>query len=455
MPSMASTLEQKRVVRTAIPGPRSTELHNQRMQQVPAGFGITLPVFVERADGGIIRDVDGNQIIDLASGIAVTSVGASAPAVVKRVQEQAEAFTHTCFMVTEYQGFVDVAAKLNQLTPGDHDKRTALFSTGAEAVENAVKIARSYTKRPAVVVFDHAYHGRTLMTMTMTAKQHGYKQGFGPFAPEVYRVPTASGYRWPGGRDKAADQAFARFQDVVLNQIGAEYVAAVVAEPVLGEGGFIVPEPGFLPRVAEFAAAHGIVFVADEVQAGLARTGNWYASEHEGIVPDLVCSAKALGGGLPIAAVTGRAEIMNAAPAGGLGGTYAGNPIACAAALGALETIEAEGLVERARQIGEHVLPRLRAIAADHPVIGDVRGRGAMLAIEFVKPGTDEPAPEIASAAAKYCHANGVLVLTCGTYGNVIRLLPPLVIGFDLLDDALWVLGEAVAAASAGPVSAS
>lgn len=376
---MVAPLEQKRLVRTAIPGPRSTELHARRLQQVPTGFGITLPVFVDRADGGIIVDGDGNQIIDLASGIAVTSVGASAPA----------------------------------------------------------------------VVFDHAYHGRTLMTMTMTAKQHGYKQGFGPFAPEVYRVPTAYPYRWPGGPDKAADEAFARFTDVVLHQVGAENVAAVVAEPVLGEGGFIVPAPGFLPKVAEFCAAHGIVFVADEVQAGIARTGAWFASEHEGIVPDLVCSAKALGGGLPIAAVTGRAEIMNAAPAGGLGGTYAGNPIACAAALGALETIEAEGLVDRARQIGEHVLPQLKDLAAAHPSIGDVRGRGAMLAVELVRPGTDEPAPEITAAIARHCHANGVLVLTCGTYGNVIRLLPPLVIRFDLLDDALAVLGEAITAAEA------
>jgi 4-aminobutyrate aminotransferase / (S)-3-amino-2-methylpropionate transaminase / 5-aminovalerate transaminase len=236
----------------------------------------------------------------------------------------------------------------------------------------------------------------------------------------------------------------------VLHQVGAENVAAVVAEPVLGEGGFIVPAPGFLPKVAEFCAAHGIVFVADEVQAGIARTGAWFASEHEGIVPDLVCSAKALGGGLPIAAVTGRAEIMNAAPAGGLGGTYAGNPIACAAALGALETIEAEGLVDRARQIGERVLPQLKDLAAAHPSIGDVRGRGAMLAVEFVRPGTDEPAPEITAAIARHCHANAVLVLTCGTYGNVIRLLPPLVIGFDLLDDALAVLGEAITAAEAG-----
>ena len=449
LPTIAAmtTIEQRRVVRTEIPGPKSRELHAQRLKQIPNGLGVTLPVFVDRAGGGIVVDVDGNQLIDLASGIAVTSVGASAPAVVKRVREQAGQFTHTCFMVTEYQGYLDVAAKLNQLTPGDHDKRTALFTTGAEAVENAVKIARSYTKRPAVVVFDHAYHGRTLLTMSMTAKNHGYKQGFGPFAPEIYRVPTAAPFRWPGGPDKAADEAFARFADVATHQIGTGNIAAVVIEPVMGEGGFIVPAPGFLPRVAEFCRSRGIVFVADEVQAGLARTGDWFASEHEGIVPDLICSAKALGGGLPISAVTGRAEIMDAAPAGGLGGTYAGNPIACAAALGALETIENEGLGERARAIGGHVLPRLNALKDANPVIGDVRGRGAMLALEFCEPGGTEPAPAVAARVAKYCHEHGVLVLVCGTYGNVIRLLPPLVIEFGLLDDALAVLGGAIEAA--------
>ena len=443
-----TTIEQRRVVRTEIPGPRSRELHAQRLKQIPNGLGITLPVFVAQAGGGIIVDVDGNQLIDLASGIAVTSVGASAPAVVKRVSEQAAQFTHTCFMVTEYQGYLDVAAKLNELTPGDHDKRTAIFTTGAEAVENAVKIARSYTKRQAVIVFDHAYHGRTLLTMSMTAKNQGYKQGFGPFAPEVYRVPTAAPFRWPGGPDKAADEAFARFADVARYQIGTGNVAAVVAEPVIGEGGFIVPAAGFLKRVAEFCREHGIVFVADEVQSGLARTGDMFASDHEGIVPDLICTAKALGGGLPISAVTGRAEIMDAAPVGGLGGTYAGNPVACAAALGALETIESEGLVKRAREIGEHVLPALHKLKDKHPVIGDVRGRGAMLAMEFCERDSTEPAPAVAARVAKYCHEHGVLVLVCGTYGNVIRLLPPLVIESGLLDDALSVLADAIEVAA-------
>jgi 4-aminobutyrate aminotransferase/(S)-3-amino-2-methylpropionate transaminase len=441
-------VEQRRVLRTEVPGPRSREMHQRRLGEIPRGLGVTLPVFIERAGGGILVDVDGNQLIDLASGIAVTSVGASAPAVVRRVQEQAAAFTHTCFMVTEYEGYVDVCAALNRLTPGDHDKRTALFSTGAEAVENAVKIARAHTGRQAVVVFDHAFHGRTLLAMAMTAKSEPYKQSFGPFAPEVYRAPAADPYRWPTGPERCAEEAFERFYDVVVKQVGVENVACVVAEPVVGEGGFIVPAPGFLSKVVEFCREHGIVFVADEIQSGLARTGDMFACEYEGVVPDLICTAKALGGGLPLSAVTGTAEIMDAPRPGGLGGTYAGNPLACAAALGALETIESEDLAGRAREIEQRVVPRLRDLEATVPAIGDVRGRGAMLAIEFVQPGTKEPAPLLASAVAKRCHEQGVLVLTCGTYGNVIRLLPPLVIGFDLLDEGLDVVADAVRAAS-------
>jgi 4-aminobutyrate aminotransferase/(S)-3-amino-2-methylpropionate transaminase len=278
----------------------------------------------------------------------------------------------------------------------------------------------------------------------MTAKSEPYKQSFGPFAPEVYRAPAADPYRWTTGPERCAEEAFERFYDLVVKQVGADNVACVVAEPVVGEGGFIVPAPGFLAKVVEFCRDHGIVFVADEIQSGLARTGDMFASEHEGIVPDLVCTAKALGGGLPLSAVTGRAEIMDAPRPGGLGGTYAGNPLACAAALGALETIESEALADRAREIEQRVVPRLDDLAATVPTIGDVRGRGAMLAIEFVEPGTSQPAPAVASAVAKRCHEQGVLVLTCGTYGNVIRLLPPLVIGFDLLDEGLDVLVEAI-----------
>jgi len=434
-------LEQKRIIRTGIPGPASIALHERRVREIPRGFGITLPIFVERADGGVLLDVDGNQLIDLGSGIAVTSVGAADPGVVERVREQVGRFTHTCFMVTEYDGYVEVAAALNRLTPGDHEKRTALFSTGAEAVENAVKICRAYTGKPAVIVFDHAYHGRTSLTMAMTAKQMPYKHSFGPFAPEVYRVPTADPFRGP---HRDAEEAYARFADVLRTQIGVDRIAAVVAEPIMGEGGFVVPAPGFLPRVAEFCAANGIVFVADEIQSGLARTGSMFACEHEGMVPDLVLTAKALGAGLPLSAVTGRAEIMDAAHPGGLGGTYAGNPVACAAAIGALQAIEERDLAGRAAAIGERVLPRLRQLAEAVPAIGDVRGRGAMLAIEFVEPGGTTPAPAAAAEVARYCHEHGVLVLTCGTYGNVIRLLPPLVIGFDLLDEAVDVLAEAV-----------
>ena len=436
--------EQRRVLATTIPGPKSQKLQEQRRAELANGLGTTMPVFIERAGGGILVDVDGNQIIDLASGIAVTSVGASHPAVVRRIAEQAERFTHTCFLVTEYDGFVDVAAALNRLTPGDHAKKTALFSTGSEAVENAIKIARTATGRPAVAVLGHAYHGRTLLTMSMTAKNVPYKEGFGPFAPEVYRVPSPYPYRWPTGPENAAEEAFAALKEIVTSQIGATNVAAIVAEPIQGEGGFIVPPPGYLAKVQEFANEHGIVFVADEIQTGLARTGAMFACEHEGVVPDLITTAKALAGGMPLAAVTGRAEIMDAVAPGGLGGTYAGNPVACAAALGALEAIETEGLVERARQIEERVLPRLQALLGPDSVVGDVRGRGAMLALEFVRPGTTQPAPEIARAVVEQCHREGVLTLVCGTFGNVIRLLPPLVIPMELLDEAVDVLEEAV-----------
>ncbi|HVX55877.1 4-aminobutyrate--2-oxoglutarate transaminase [Nocardioides sp.] len=433
---------QKRTLVTEIPGPTSVKLHEQRSAAFAAGFGVTLPIFVAEAGGGIVVDVDGNHLIDLASGIAVTSVGASHPEVVAGVQRQAERFTHTCFMVTEYEAAIDVATTLNRITPGDHEKRTGLFTTGAEAVENAIKIARSYTGRSAVVVLSHAYHGRTLLTMTMTAKNVPYKEGFGPYAPEVYRVPSPYPFRWTG--EFPAQEAFDQLVDVVTTQIGAHNVAAIIAEPIQGEGGFIVPPVGYLPKVADFAKEHGIVFIADEIQSGLGRTGAMFAVDHEGIVPDLVTTAKALAGGMPLSAVTGRAEIMDAVAPGGLGGTYAGNPVACAAARAALEVIEREDLPARARHIEEIARPRLEALAGPSSYIGEVRGRGAMLAMEFVEPGTITPAPDAAKRVAAYANGHGVLTLTCGTYGNVIRLLPPLVIGDDLLVDALGVIEAAV-----------
>ncbi len=434
-------IRQQRRLETAIPGPLSRELMTRKGAAVAAGVGTTMPVFAAAAGGGIVVDVDGNHLIDLGSGIAVTTVGASNPRVVAAVREQVEAFTHTCFMVTPYEGYVAVAESLNRLTPGDHDKRTALFNSGAEAVENAVKIARSHTGRHAVVVFDHAYHGRTNLTMAMTAKSMPYKHGFGPFASEVYRAPLSYPFR-DGGLDGA--EAARRALEVVEKQVGAANLAAMVIEPIQGEGGFIAPAPGFLPALAEWCRANGVVFVADEVQTGFARTGDWFACDHEGVVPDLIVTAKGIAGGLPLSAVTGRAEIMDAAHTGGLGGTYGGNPLACAAALAAIETIEQDGLVARAREIGALLTSRLRALA--DPRIGDVRGRGAMIAVELVRPGSLDPDPALAKAVAAAAHERGVIVLTCGTHGNVLRFLPPLTISDELLHDAMDVLAEALRA---------
>jgi 4-aminobutyrate aminotransferase/(S)-3-amino-2-methylpropionate transaminase len=438
------TLPQVRRLVTEVPGPRSRELMGRRAAAVAAGVGTTVPVFVERAGGGVVVDVDGNSLIDLGSGIAVVSVGNAAPRVVEAVQEQVAAFTHTCFMVTPYEGYVAVCEELARLTPGDHAKKSALFNSGAEAVENAVKVARVATGRSAVVVFDHAYHGRTNLTMALTAKAMPYKWGFGPFAPEVYRVPMSYPFRDEPGLTGA--QAAARAMALVESQVGAANVAAVLVEPIQGEGGFVVPAPGFLPALAEWCRAVGALFVADEVQTGFCRTGDWFACDDEGVVPDLVTTAKGIAGGLPLAGLTGRAELMDAVHGGGLGGTYGGNPVACAAALGAFATMRELDLVAAARRIEGAMLPRLRDLAARHPSIGDVRGRGAMLAVELVRPGTKEPDAELTGRIARACHARGVVVLTAGTWGNVLRFLPPLVIGADLLGEALDVLDEAFAA---------
>jgi 4-aminobutyrate aminotransferase/(S)-3-amino-2-methylpropionate transaminase len=440
------TIEQRRVLQTSIPGPRSVGLHARKAAAVSSGVGTTLPIYVERAGGGIVVDVDGNQLIDFGSGIAVVSVGNAAPRVVEAVQQQVADFTHTCFMITPYEEYIAVAELLNELTPGDHEKRSALFNSGAEAVENAVKIARSYTGRPAVVAFDHAYHGRTNLTMALTAKNMPYKHHFGPFAGEIYRVPMAYPYRWPTGPANCAEEAFAEFVSMVHTQVGEQNTAAVIIEPIQGEGGFIVPAPGFLARVAEWCADHGIVFVADEIQTGFCRTGDWFACEAEGVVPDLITTAKGIAGGLPLAAVTGRAEMMDAVHGGGLGGTYGGNPVACAAALGAIETMRAEDLCAAAKHIESVMRPRLAALADKYPAIGDLRGRGAMLAVELVEPGSKEPNPELTAAVTSACHREGLITLTAGTFGNVLRFLPPLVIGDDLLSEGLDILAGALEA---------
>jgi len=434
-------LPQERRLVTSLPGPKTQELQARKSAAVAPGIAVMMPAYVAAAGGGVVVDVDGNSLIDLGTGIAVTTIGNADPAVAAAVADQAAKFTHTCFMISGYESYVEVAERLNRLTPGDHAKRSALFTSGAEAVENAVKIARIATKKQAVVVFDHAYHGRTNLTMAMTAKSMPYKSGFGPFAGEVYRAPMSYPYRDGLSGPEAAKIALTQIE----KQIGADNLAAIVIEPIQGEGGFVVPAPGFLPELVAWSKANGVVFIADEVQTGFARTGAMFACEHEGIVPDLITTAKGIAGGLPLSAVTGRAEIMDAAHPGGLGGTYAGNPIACVAALATMDAYEQGGLIERAQQIEAIALERLAAAQSRDPRIGDVRGRGAMLAIELVDPTTGEPDAPLAAATAKAAHQQGVIVLTCGTYGNIIRLLPPLSIPDHLLAEGLDIMLAALA----------
>jgi 4-aminobutyrate aminotransferase/(S)-3-amino-2-methylpropionate transaminase len=440
---VVASLEQSRQLVTEVPGPASLELNKRRAAAVPRGVGITMPVFVARAGGGIVEDVDGNRLIDLGSGIAVTTIGNSSPRVVDAVRAQVADFTHTCFMVTPYEEYVAVAEELNRITPGSSEKRSVLFNSGSEAVENAIKVARSYTHKPAVMAFDHAYHGRTNMAMALTAKSMPYKSGFGPFAPEIYRAPMSYPYR-DGLLDKElatdGELAAARAISVFEKQVGAENLAAVIIEPIQGEGGFIVPAEGFLPALLDWCHKNNVVFIADEVQSGFARTGAMFACEHEGIEPDLICTAKGIAGGLPLSAVTGRAEIMDAPHVGGLGGTFGGNPIACAAALASIATIESDGLIERAQQIGRLVTDRLVRVQAGDDRIGDVRGRGAMIAVELVKSGTTDPDAELTEKLATAAHAAGVIVLTCGMFGNIIRLLPPLTISDELLIEGLDII---------------
>jgi 4-aminobutyrate aminotransferase/(S)-3-amino-2-methylpropionate transaminase len=441
IPTGGPALLQERRLVTSLPGPRSAQILARKADAVPAGVAHTVPVAAVAAGGGIVVDADGNSLIDLGSGIAVTTVGNAHPKVAAAIAAQAAQFTHTCFMISPYEGYVEVAEALNRLTPGSFAKKTALFNSGAEAVENAVKIARRHTGRQAVVAFEHGYHGRTNLTMALTAKAMPYKSGFGPFAPEVYRAPLS--YPFRDGLDGA--EAAARAITQIEKQVGATSLAAVIIEPIAGEGGFIVPADGFLPALAEWCRANGVVFIADEVQTGFARTGTMFASEQFGIEPDLITTAKGIAAGLPLAAVTGRAEIMDAAHPGGLGGTYGGNPVACAAALAAIDVFENDGLVERAQQIGSILAERLGTLKEHDPRIGDVRGRGAMTAIEFVDPATNAPDAPLAGAVARACIERGVIVLTCGTFGNVIRFLPPLSIDDELLHEGLDVLTEALA----------
>jgi 4-aminobutyrate aminotransferase/(S)-3-amino-2-methylpropionate transaminase len=443
------SIPQERKLVTGIPGPQSQALLERRRSAVPSAVFNVAPVFARAASGAIIEDVDGNRLIDFATGISVLNVGNASPRVVEAITEQAARYTHTCFHVTMNEPYVALAERLNALTPGEAEKRTVLLNSGAEAVENAVKIARRATGRSAVVCFDHGFHGRTLMAMTLTGKVMPYKQGFGPFAPEVFRLPYAYPYRCPSGApaDRCGPPCAAYAIEAMEQHIGPQNIACVIVEPVLGEGGYVVPAPEFLPALKTYCEANGILFIADEVQTALGRTGHWFASEHYGIVPDLVTTAKSLGGGLPLGGVTGRADVMDAVHVGGLGGTFGGNPVACAAALAVIDQIESEGLLERANRIGGTILGRLRAMQERYDVLGDVRGLGAMTAMELVGDrATRAPAPAAASQLMGECHRRGLVLMKAGTYDNVVRLMPPLTIDEGLLDEGLSLIEESLAA---------
>jgi 4-aminobutyrate aminotransferase / (S)-3-amino-2-methylpropionate transaminase / 5-aminovalerate transaminase len=444
-------MDQARKLVTEIPGPRSRELMGRREAAVPAAVFNTVPVFAQAASGAIVEDVDGNRLIDLGAGLAVLNTGNTPVEVVAALKDQAEAYTHTCFHVVMHEPYVELAERLNAITPGNHPKKTMFANSGAEAVENAVKLARYHTGRQGVVVFEHAFHGRTLMAMTLTGKVMPYKQGFGPFAPEVYRLPYAYPYRCPAGASpETCGEACAEYAiGLMTHHIGHSSIACVLIEPILGEGGFVVPGEGFIPALADFCREHGIQLIADEVQTGIGRTGRWFAIEHEGVEPDFLTTAKSLGGGLPISGITARAEIMDGVHVGGLGGTFGGNPLACRAAIAVLDQIEREGLLERAERLGDMALARLREIQESHDMVGDVRGRGAMVAMELVSDrGTKEPAPKVASRVIEECYREGVIVLKAGTYDNVVRLLPPLTIDEGLLAEGLDVLEKALGTAA-------
>ena len=431
-------------LRTEIPGPRSRALMARREAAVPRGPYHATPIFAAKAEGAVIEDVDGNRYIDFAGGIGCLNMGHRAPRVVSAIREQLDKFLHLCFSVTPYESYIALAEKLNALAPGKVPKKTFIINTGAEAVENAIKIARAYTKRPAVICFEDAFHGRTLLTMTLTSKTNPYKVGFAPFASDVYRIPYAYSYR--GQRGATAESFAQHLEDAFKRVVAPDSVAAVIAEPVLGEGGFVVPPRDYFRIVHDICRKHGILFIADEVQSGFARTGKWFASEHFGIEPDLITTAKSLGGGMPIAAVTGRAEIMDAPIVGGLGSTFAGNPVSCVAALAAIETIEKENLLARSTVIGKRFEERARGWQKKWPLIGDVRGLGGMCAIELVRdPKTLEPADTETKDLAHYCYEHGLITITAGTYNNIMRILVPLVITDEQLDEAFGVLESGIA----------
>lgn len=444
-------------LKTPVPGPRAQALMQRRTEAIPRGVANTTPVFVAKAEGAVLEDVDGNRFLDFAGGIGCLNVGHRAEPVLKRVRAQLDRFLHTCFMVAAYESYVELAERLNQLAPGSFAKKTLLLNTGAEAVENAVKIARAYTKRPAIICFDDAFHGRSMMALSLTSKTHPYKAGFEPFFSDVYRIPYAYCYRCAFGL-KYPSCALAcahNLEDVFKRTVAAESVAAVIAEPVLGEGGFIAPPPDYFATLTEICRKHGILFIADEVQTGIARTGKMFACEHYGLEPDILITAKSLGGGLPLAAVTGRAEVMDASQVGGLGGTFGGNPVACEAALAVLEMVERGNLCERAQKLGESFVARARGWQQRWPMIATIHGLGAMRALEMVRsPESREPADAETKQVVKYCYEHGLITISAGTYGNVIRLLMPLVVTDAQFDEALDVLEAALQSVCGVPAGA-
>jgi 4-aminobutyrate aminotransferase/(S)-3-amino-2-methylpropionate transaminase len=420
----------------------NSDLHQRRLEAIPRGIGTSFPVYVDRARNAEIWDVEGRRYIDFVGGIAVLNTGHLHPKVQAAVAAQLDKFSHTCFMVTPYEPAVALAERLNALAPGESTKKTALFNSGAEAVENAVKIARSATGRPGLIAFSGGFHGRTMMALALTGKVNPYKAGFGPFPADVYHAPFPYPYRGVSTAD-----ALAGIDHIFKEDIEPERVAAIIVEPVLGEGGYVPAPPEFLVALRELCTQHGIVLIADEVQTGFGRTGRWFAVEHAGIEPDLVTMAKSLAGGFPLSAVTGKAEIMDAPAPGGLGGTYAASPIACAAALAVIDVIEEEGLVDRAEAIGGKVVKTMEGMAETDPRIGEVRGLGAMVGVELVKDRDGrEPDPDLTKAITNAALEEGLIILSCGTYGNVLRVMVPLTASDELIEEGLEALGRAFAA---------
>jgi len=434
-------------LKTKIPGPKSKALGDRRAAAIPRGLSQGTPIYLAKAEGAVLEDVDGNRYIDFAGGIGCQNTGHRAPGVVSAIQKQLEKFLHVCVQVTGYESYVRLAERLNEVTPGNFPKKTILVNTGAEAIENAVKIARAATGRPGIIAFEDAFHGRTMMALSLTSKTHPYKAGFHPFPGEVYRIPYAYCYRCSYSlKYPSCDLYCARhLEDTFKRVVAQEGVAAVIAEPVLGEGGFVAPPLDYFRTLIDLCHKHGVLFIADEVQSGFGRTGALFASERYGTEPDIIVTAKSIGGGLPLAAITGRAEIMDAPSPGGLGGTFAGNPAACEAALAVLDIFEKQDLMARANEMGDHFQKRAREWQKRWPMIGDVRGLGAMQALELVQSQeTREPAAQEVKESTQYCYEHGLITISAGSYGNVIRLLMPLVITDEQLDEGLDVLEGAL-----------